>query len=180
MKLHQIILLGFIGFVTMACGGLTGESNYTPQMSLYSAPVKNTKDTLTIRAVTNDDYDYLMDTIAVGDTVQFKFVLNAVSNNLVSFNMIQSDTISSKIILPLESSLNEVFVKASSDYSAGKFTFVSKQNYVYFPFKYFAKAASTTSILKISLQSDANFGLSSGSNYVSFRLKTPIVAKKVN
>jgi len=179
MKSHQIVLLGFICFASVACK-LSGESNYSPQMSLYSNPVANGKDTLGISYAGKDDYDYLMDTISVGDTVQFKLVLNAVSNNLVSFNMIQSDTISSKIILSAESSLDEVFVKASSDYSAGKFIFISKQNYVYFPFKYFAKAASTSSIFKISLQSDANFGVSSGSNYVSFRLKIPIVAKKVN
>jgi|BarGraIncu00222A_1022003.scaffolds.fasta_scaffold01483_2 hypothetical protein len=179
MKLHQIILLSFICFASVACK-LSGESNSSPQMSLYSSPVANGKDTLKITYAGKDDYDYLMDTISVGDTVQFRFVLNAVSNNLVGFSLTRpNDTISTKIILPAESLLDGVFVKASSDYSAGKFTFIAKQNYAYFSFGYVAKAASTNSILQFYLQSDANFGASStGVNYVSFKLKTPIVGKK--
>ena len=179
MKSHQIILLSFICFASVACK-LNGESNSTPQMSLYSSPVANGKDTLKITYAGKDDYDYLMDTISVGDTVQFKFVLNAVSNNLVGFSLTRTnDTISTKIILPTESSLDGVIAKASSNYSAGKFIFIAKQNYAYFPFGYVAKAASTNSILQFYLQSDANFGTSStGVNYVSFKLKTPIVAKK--
>ncbi len=179
MKSHQIIFLGLLCLAFTACA-LSGESNSTPQMSLYSSPVANGKDTLKISYAGKDDYDYLMDTISVGDTVQFKFVLNAVSNNLVGFALTRpNDTISTKIILPTESSLNGVFVKASSDYSAGKFMFIAKQSYAYFPFSYVAKATSTNSILKFYLQSDANFGTSStGVNYVSFKLKTPIKAKK--
>jgi len=179
MKSHQIILLSFICFTSVACK-LTGESNSTPQMSLYSNPVVNGTDTLSISYAGKDDYDYITDTISVGDTVQFKFILNAVSNNLVKFSLTRpNDTISTKIILPAESLLDGVFLKASSDYSAGKFTFIAKQNYAYFSFGYVAKVASTNSILQFYLQSDANFGASSsGTNYVSFKLKTPIVAKK--
>lgn len=177
MKSHQIIFLGLIFFAVVSCK-LSGESNTTPQISFYSKPIVNGSDSLSIYYAGNDNYDYITDTISTGDAVTFKFILNAYYNNLVEFDIIRSDTTSSKIVLPDDSSMDAVFVKANSDYSQGKFVFIANQSYAYFPFTYLATAPSTSSIIRFYLKSDASFGSSSGSNYVSFRLKIPIVAKK--
>ena len=142
-------------------------------------PVTSSHDTLRIAYAGNNTYDYLMDTITVGDTVTFKLILNAVTNNLVAFSLTQSDSISSKTILPPSSSLNTIFVEASSNYARGAFVFEGKHSLAYFTFMYVAKAASTNSILYFSLQSDAKLTGTSGSNNVYFSIKTPIVAKKI-
>ena len=121
-----------------------------------------------------------MDTIQVGDTVTFRMLLYGYANNLSVFNVIQSDTSATKIILPSAISLDSIFVSAGSDYSSGKFLFKNKISNLYFPFRYVAKKVTNDAKITFYLSSDATFDNSSGlgNNSTSFVLKTPIKIKK--
>ena len=178
MKLLTILLLGFICFVFVMCSPIE-RYNSTPQIFLAQKPILTNGDTLKVTYVANSSYDYITDTVSVGDTIGFKLYLNADYNNLVEFDIERSDTISSKLLLVDESVLNTVFVSSASNYLAGKFLFRQMQNFSYFTFSYVAKAASTSAVMKLALQSDAYFATSSssGTNYISLRLKIPIVIK---
>jgi len=179
MKSLTILLLGLICFVFVMCSPIE-RYNSTPQIFLAQKPILANGDTLKVTSAANSSYDYITDTVSVGDTIGFKLYLNADYNNLVEFDIERSDTISSKLLLADESVLNSVFVKSASNYPAGKLLFRGNQNLAYFTFRYVAKAASTSAVMKFTLQSDAYFATSSssGTNYVSLRLKIPIVIKK--
>lgn len=179
MKSLTIILLGFVCFVFVMCSPIE-RYNSIPQISLTQKPMLTNGDTLKVFSVVNSSYNYITDTVSVGDTINFKLYLSADYNNLVEFDIERSDTISSKLLIADESVLNSVFVKSASNYPAGKFLFRGNLNFSYFAFSYIAKAASTSALIKFALQSDANFATSSsnGTNYVSLRLKIPIVVKR--
>jgi len=120
-----------------------------------------------------------MDTIQVGDTVTFRLLLYGYANNLSSYNVIVSDTSSTKLLLPTTTSLDSVFLATASEYSKGKFIFKNKITSLYFPFRYIAKKVSADAKISFSLVSDANFSSSMGSSSVSFILKTPVKLRKV-
>jgi len=177
MKTKLIILLGFIVIAFNSCN-LTGSSNATPEIIFVTNPFVNQSDTL--KNYLTDDGVYHLDTIVVGDTVTFRILLYGFTNNLSTYNIIQSDTSSTKLLLPAANSLDSVFLSASSDYPNGKFIFKNKISSLYFPFKYVAKKVSSDAKISFYLSSDANFGNSNnlGNNYVSLVLKTPIKLSK--
>lgn len=180
MKSLTIFLLGFVCFAFVMCSPIE-RYNSTPQIFLAQKPMLTNGDTLKVTSVVNSSYDYITDTVSVGDTIGFKLYLNAYNNNLVEFDIERLDTISSKLLLLDESALNTVFVKSVSNYTAGKFIFRQMQNFAYFTFSYVAKAASTSAVMKLALQSDAYFVASSSrdTNYISLKIKIPIVVKKL-
>ena len=179
MKPYFIILL-LVCCVFSACD-LTGSSNNTPQISFVKYIQLNTKDSL-IAKYTDEAGVYLLDTINVGDTVTFRILLNGFSNNLTSYYITRSDTVSSKLILPGKNSLDSVFNSSSSKYATGKFIFKSSILNLYFPFKYIATKETTDARISFSLSSDASFdgGTFIGSNSVNFVLKTPIKKQRHN
>jgi len=172
MKTQLFLLLGLITIVFSSCN-VTGSSANTPQI-IIAIPSSNRVDSLNTY-LTDASGVYRMDTINVGDTVTFRMVFYGYSNNILSCNVIQSDTSSTKIILPTVSSLDSIF---SSNYSAGKFIAKSKISSIYLPFRYIAKKVSKDAQLSVSVSSDATFTDAQGSNSSSFVLKTPIRAKK--
>lgn len=178
MKLYFIILL-FICCVFSACD-LTGSSNYTPQITFLHIAQLNSKDTLKIN-YTDESGVLKLDSISVGDTVTLRVLLNGFTNNLVSFMILRSDTVSSKLILPDKNSLDSVFNSSLSNYSKAKFNFRANIPYMGFQFKYIAVKESSDAKISFALLSDANFNGSAfdGSNYVSYVLKTPIKKAKI-
>jgi hypothetical protein len=173
MKTRLIILFALITIAFSSCS-LNGSSNYTPQILFVSNPFTNKSDTLS--SYLTDDGVYHMDTINVGDTVTFRILLYGFTNNLVSFNIVQSDTSSTKILLPPTTSLDSVFLSTSSNYLIGSFKFKAKLTSLYMPIRYVAKKANNDAKLSFYLSSDANFNNSNslGNNSVSFIFATPI------
>ena len=177
MKPYFVILL-LICSAFSACD-LTSTSNNTPQILFVTQPLLNSKDTLSA-TYTDEAGVWKLDTISVGDTVMFRILLNGFSNNLTSYYITRSDTVSSKLILPGKNSLDSVFNSSSSKYATGKFIFKSSILNLYFPFKYIATKETTDARISFSLSSDASFdgGTFIGSNSVNFVLKTPIKKAK--
>jgi hypothetical protein len=173
MKTRLIILIALIAIAFSSCS-LNGSSNYTPEILFVTSPFVSKSDTLS--SYLTDDGIYHMDTINVGDTVTFRLYLYGYTNNLVSFNIVQSDTSSTKILLPTTTSLDSIFSSTSSNYSTGNFIFKSKITNLYLPFKYVAKKINNDAKLSFYLSSDATFDNSGsiGNNSVSVVLATPI------
>ncbi len=169
MKARILILLAVISFVFTACD-LTSESNYRPDIVFMTDPVINGGDTLSV-FYTDQAGVYRLDTITVGDTVNFKVYVNAYENNIQSFFMTQSADSVTDFILPSVNSMDSLFLP-TSNYNEGKFYMGGQANSLYFPFQYVAKKASLEAKISFSVVSDANFEY----NQNSFVLKTPIVA----
>jgi len=178
MKKYMFLIIALISIAFSACD-LNGSTNNTPQISFVTAPKLNANDSLNMY-ITDVAGTYRMDTISVGDTVGFPILLNGFSNHLTSYYLTQSDTTVAQIILPGKNSLDSIFLSSPSNYSSGKFIFRSNIYNLFFPFKYVALKPSNDVTLSFSLSSDANFegNMVSGTNSVSFVLKTPIKVAK--
>jgi len=179
MKTRLFIFLGLMAIAFTSCN-LSGSSNSTPEILFVSSPFVDKSDSLN-KYYTDEAGVFRLDTISVGDTVTFRMLLYGYSNNLSSYNIVQSDTTSTKILLPAITSLDSIFLAAASDYPSGKFIFKSKISSLYFPFKYVAKKASAAAKITFYLSSDANFdnsGSMVANNSVSFVLETPIKTTK--
>jgi len=176
MKTHFFIILSIFTIAFVSCN-LDGESNFTPQMSIWASHVDKT-DTIKIR-YTEVGGIIKMDTMNVGDTVLLRLYMNGITNNLTNFQIAISDTSVSKIILPIESVLDSVFSKSSSNYSTGSFVFPANKNLSFFPLQYVAKKSTSDAYVQFTLTSDANFKLSEGTNITSFKLIIPAKIKVV-
>ena len=178
MKNRIYILLGIIAIAFSSCN-LNSSSNNTPEILFVASPFVTKTDSLS--SYLTDDGVYHMDTINVGDTVTFRLLLYGYANNLSVYNIIQSDTTSTKLILPATYSMDSIFTSTSS-YSKGIFIFKNKISSLYFPFRYVAKKASNDAKLTFNLSSDANFSAMGGlgNNTVSFVLQTPIKTPKAS
>jgi len=178
MKTRLFILLGFFAIVLTSCD-LNGSTNTSPEILFVTNPFINKSDTLN-KYLTDESGVIRLDTIHVGDTVTFRMLFYGYTNNLSTCNIIQSDTSVTKILLPSKSTMDSVFISASSNYAAGSFVIKNKISSLYFPFKYVAKKASNDAKISFYVTSDANFSSSSsmGSNSTSFILRTPIKLKK--
>lgn len=179
MKTNYLILLALIAIALTACD-ISGSTNNTPDIRFVTTPFVNKSDTLNTYA-TDESGVYRLDSINVGDTVIFRILLYGYSNNLSSYNVIQSDTSATKLILPHSTSLDSIFISAASNYPIGKFIFKSKITSLYFPFKFVAKKVSKDAKLTFYLSSDASFKNSNfvGNSSVTIILKTPIKLPKV-
>lgn len=177
MKTRLFLFLLLMAFTFVGCN-LTSSSESTPVI-VVANPTSNRVDTLN-SYLTDQAGVYRLDTINVGDTITFRIVFYGYSNNLVSCNVTQSDSTSTKLLFPAKASLDSVFVSATSDYSIGKFIFKNKTSTLYLPFKYVAKKASKDAKITFSVVSDANFSNldSQGTNYATYVLNTPIKLPK--
>ena len=178
MKNRIYILLGIVAIAFSSCN-ISSTSNKTPDILFVTNPFKNKTDTLN-NYNTDVSGVYRMDTIQVGDTVTFRLLLYGYANNLSSYNVILSDTTSTKLLFPATNSLDSVFLASASNYSIGKFIFKNKITSLYFPFRYVAKKVSADAKISFILVSDANFNTSGsmGSSSASFVLKTPVKLRK--
>ena len=172
MKTKILIFLGLIVVAFSACD-LTGESNYRPDIQFVQNPITTKGDTLSI-FYTDVSNTYRLDTIHVGDTINFKVYVNAYGNKLKGYYMAQSADSTTRILLPNKNTMDSIF-SAASNYSLGTFLMKNDANTLYFPFQYVALKPSLETKLALSVTSDANFEY----NQNSFILKTPIVARKV-
>jgi len=170
MKTKKIITLGVILIAFSACT-LTGESNSTPSIQLVRNPVNTKGDSLSI-FYTDTINTYRMDTIHVGDTLNFKVYINAFANNIKGYYMTQSDS-TAKVLLPRKSAMDSLF-STNSNYNQGIFLLKKPLTTLYFPFQYVAKKPSMNTKLSLKVLSDANFEF----NQASFILITPIVTRK--
>lgn len=176
MKIKLLIFSALIAVGLISCK-LEGESNYTPSFDFIYYPRTQSGDSLEI-LYTGFAGVFRMDTISVGDTVSFYMYANAYSNNLSGIYITQSADSTTSLLLPNAASMDSIFSTAS-DYKTGKFILGVNSNSLYFPFKYIAKKASTSTKLTFTVVSDARFtDIGTGSNTNTFELNTPIKEKK--
>lgn len=174
MKTKIFILLSAITIALAACN-LTNTNNRTPEIGVLNI-ISNKSDTL-IAHLTDEGGVYKLDTIHVGDTVLFKVVLNGYYNNLSEFLLANSDTASTTLLFPTQTSLDSVFSKTKSDITKGYFQFLPNYKSIYLPVRYVAKKESSDATLSFYLSSDAEFDAGFSYNSVSFKIKTPILSK---
>jgi len=172
MKTRIFILLSFIAIAFSSCN-LDGESNFTPRIDVFSSHYRQT-DTLAVY-LTDEGGVQRLDTISVGDTIVLGIYLNGVTNNLTNFQLNRSDTSVSKILLPIEASMDTIFSKSESNYSTGHFIFLPNTHVVYFPIRYIALKPTKTEYIQFALASDANFKNGFGYNTTSLKLKIPAI-----
>ncbi len=175
MKKHLLAIMAF-ALIAFASCDLSGESNFTPDIYFLINPVKNNTDTLN-RYFTDKAGVFVMDTIEVGDTVQFFLYLDAYANHLLSFRLQHEPDSSLKILLPDKSSMDTIFL-AESQYDRGIFLLDGKNSALYFPFRIVALKPSNSAKLGFTVISDARFEGMFGSNSNGFELKTPIKPKQ--
>lgn len=171
MKKHFFFLFGFVLFAFAACN-VDNTVNYRPEIQFYKNPTTNKMDTLNIY-YTDLAGVYRLDTVAVGDTINFQIYVTGYTNNLKSLIITQSADSLSKMLLPSKSSMDSIFL-STSNYAEGKFLMNGTATSLFFPFKYVAKKVSKEAKLTFSVVSDASYDF----NQFSFTLKTPIVAAK--
>jgi hypothetical protein len=177
MKTRHILILGLLTIIFTGCD-LGGTSNYTPSLMIYASHI-NKNDTLNIY-ITDASGTLRMDTVNLGDTVVFRTYLNGFTNNLLYYNIQQNDTSDAKILYPVTSSMDSIISVPQSDIQNGKFVFLPKQTYVYFPLRYIAKKITKTASIQFSLMSDATFNTGMGYNSVTYKIVTPVKAVPVS
>ena len=152
-----------------------GSDNRTPAIQV-ARPVLTTGDTLNFWYTDEADV-WLMDTISVGDTVQFYTVSNSFFNNITAFYIKPANDTVAEIILPPIEKLDSI-CSQFSDYEKGIFLFEGEGSILYFPFKYVALKPSKDMKLGLTVVSDAKFNntmiVGGASNSASVLIKTPI------
>ncbi len=176
MKTKIFILLSLITIAFTSCD-LSGSSNYVPSLDIAASHVSK-NDTLNIW-VTDEGGTCRMDTIFVGDTVVFRTYLNGVTNNLTNYNILQADTSEAKILYPVTSSMDSIISVSQSDIQKGKFVFLPKGVFVYFPIRYIALKPTNSATIQFTLVSDAVFENGIGTNMTTLKIKTPIKSSPV-
>jgi hypothetical protein len=171
MKKYLFLFAVASAFFLQSCD-LEGGANYTPRIELGNYIINQHGDTLKIKTTTEPN-TLLLDTIYIGDTLNFSVVFNAFANNVVAISLKQSADSLTRIQLPPVDSLNNVF-GAESDYKKGIFMLKTKASFVHLPFKYIARAKGNEPKLTITVKSDAIFDNFSGSNTAEVIFKTPI------
>jgi len=174
MKTYFFIQLALFTIAFTSCN-LTNESNYSPELYAWASHINKT-DTIN-QYLTDEGGVRRTDTINVGDTLVFIMYLNGVTNNLKNFYLTQSDSTISKILLPVETSMDSIFSKSESNYSKGQFIFLPKITSVFFPVRYIALKPTITEYIQLTLESDVNSKSTAGDNSVSFKLKIPAIEK---
>jgi hypothetical protein len=177
MKLHLFSILAFMSIVFTGCN-MSGSADYTPEILPVRNAVNQNKDSLYMH-YTDKGGVYRLDTVSVGDTVTFTMGFTGVANNLVSVKILNNvpDSVAQVVLVGSTSNLEAVFLP-TSDYAKGLFYIKGKSVSLIFPFKYVVKKASTAAMLTFSVESDANFKDSFGSNTTTLSLTIPIVEKK--
>lgn len=171
MKKYLFLFAVATAFFLQSCD-LDGGANYTPRIELGNYIINQKGDTLKIKT-TNEPNTLLLDTIYIGDTLNFSVVFNAFANNVEAISLKQSADSLTRIQLPPVDSLNKVF-STESDYKKGIFALKTHASYVHLPFKYIARAKGNEPKLTITVKSDAVFDNFSGSNTTEVIFKTPI------
>ena len=175
MKTRLYILLALIAVVFGACN-LDSESNYTPYLTV--GPFILDGDTLKYQSTADGA---VLDTITVGDTVFVSVYTNSYRNNLLKLSITEQGEYTEILYPPVDSLLiypdrtsKESIFHSTSDYTKGKFIFDGELSELLFSFKYVAKKAGKTVLLKVAVASDAKLDY----NTTGIELRTPIKEKK--
>ena len=141
---RYFLFLAVITFLFASCN--PEEPQHSPEISnshfvAYHPDSLHTIDTLKIRLVDNE---YYIDTIAVGDTVRYGLLLNAVYNQLTSFT-IKTDTNYLALSLILSSDYDTA-LDASSDVANGSLVFKPGYNGATLRVQYIAKKSGTPKV----------------------------------
>ncbi|MDD4490508.1 MAG: hypothetical protein PHD30_08430 [Paludibacter sp.] len=170
MKKLYILLL-ILPLIFISCD-FSGESNYTPNISIPVSPLKNNQDSLNI-FWTNESGVFLMDTIQVGDTVRFVLRLDSYANRLTAFSVKHTPVKATAVLYPPVNQNDSIF-NPDSDFEKGDFYLYPNYSILFFPFNLVAVEPSEEAKLEFKVVSDAQFDSGFSSNSTSIILKTPI------
>lgn len=175
-KLKKIVfglMLTLLSGVFTSCDFKGGSSNYTPTVLLARKPWVSGGDTLNLSFNTSGS-TYVLDTVRVGDTINFAFYFSAFSNNLKTLKFDQSADDVTKFVWVDRDKLNE-YLTTGTDDTRGLFYLKSGISSFIFLLKYVALDPSKTASIKATVVSDAVFDSGFGaSNTTSLSIVTPI------
>ncbi len=147
--------------VCVSCD-IDSESHYTPLIQVHS--MVSGSDTLRV-SLSSDGY--LLDTIAVGDTVLFTVSFYSYTNLLTGFS-IERDEDRADIEYLLTAQVDSLLRAASSDYDRGLFYVPTGYTYVGLQFNYIPKASGSNVTLLLTVDSDSNY------SHNELSIRTPI------
>lgn len=165
-------MLAFSALTLNSC--LEGYSDATPQLQTYVFE-HNWRDSVagdTLRFKV-DKEEYILDTIAVGDSVRFQVYAQAFSNNLVSV-VFNYDAAVVDMIFP-KARMSKDFLAAldttKTDIAHGKFFFLPGYNGVALEVKYRPLVVGSHAI-SVTVKSDANSDRVPNENSLNFKQPT--------
>lgn len=171
-KTFFILMLAFSALTLNSC--LEGYNDSTPQLQTYVFE-HNWQDSVagdTLRCKFEKD-EYVMDTIAVGDSVRFLVYANAFANNLVSL-VFNYDAAVVDLTFPKEKMTKEFLAAldtTKTDIAHGKYYFLPGYNGAAVEVKYRPLVVGSHSI-SIAVKSDANSERVPNENSLNFKQPT--------
>ena len=163
------LMLAFSALTLNSC--LEGYSDSTPSLIFYVFE-HNWQDTIpgdTLRWKV-DKEEYVMDTIAVGDSVKFKLYANSYGNNLQSL-VFTYDTVALDVTFPITKDMLVALGTAKCDIAHGKYVFLPGYNGVGLEVKYRPLVVGSHS-LNVAVKSDANSDRVPNETSLSFKQPT--------
>ena len=172
MKKQFILTLGLVALaMTNVSCDLDSESNHTPDIIPFIPYVIN--DTDTLKFTYDKDYDLFLDTICMGDTVQFAFQFGGYYNNITRIEVDCEEAYGRIINLPADT-LNQVFDANPSDYDDGEYVMSGEYVSVILPFQYYPTQVGDKGEIEIYVESDADFD----ANKRVLEFSIPVIAAK--
>lgn len=155
----------------VSCDFKGGSSNYTPSVQLARKPWVSGGDTLTIKL---SNGAFVLDTVHVGDTINFTYYFSAFSNSIKTIKFDHSAEGATSLVWIQKDKLDE-YLTTGTDYSRGLFYLKPDISSFLFSFKYVANLPSKSTELKATVVSDAVFDTGFGaSNTTTLSIITPI------
>lgn len=161
MRKFLWIVFSFSLLLATSCS-LNTESHHTPLIQVHSM-VSGT-DTLSVLGTADG---YVMDTIAVGDTVLFTVSFYSYTNLLTGFSIVREEE-KADIEYKLKADVDSLLTAASSDYEKGLFYVPAGYCYVGLQFNYIPKESGENVNLLFTVDSDSNYP------HNELNIKTPI------
>lgn len=159
-----IVVMLLVGF--SACK-LTGESNYTPRLSLFNPADINTDSTLTMGHTADGNIKF--DSLHVNDTVTLTVVGEGFANNLKHLKITSTEPTDIEMLAPHDTIAQ--YFAPESDFVNGKIILGDNIVWMSYPFKFVAIKATEKTKLNFLLTSDAQEVSNEASLVVEFPIK---------
>ena len=156
MKLKPLILAAAAALTLSSCN-MEGTSEATPRIGVAAINLA-TQDTLGFTG-------NRLDTVCVGDTIQFQSIVDGMYNGLLEYHIVSSDTAHVEFLWGSENKLDSIF----NSHDGGSFYMDGQYSQLFFPFKYIIKDSINDLSITFSALTDASAEYSQA----SLRIFTP-------
>lgn len=143
---------------------LNTKSHHTPLVQVHSM-ISGT-DTLSVSSTVDG---YVMDTVRVGDTVQFKVSFYSYENQLTAFS-VECDEEKTAVEWDMTAEVDSLLRAGASDFEHGLFRVPAGYCYIGFRFRYIPTEAADDLSILFTVDSDSNYPHS------DLTLRTPVGA----